>query len=537
MRHLKFSKANGLSLFLGLGAAGLSAVLLFGCTSSATAPNAENIDTRCTSLKGATLSPADFGLPTAGAKIAEAVPVAAHLPLPAYCQVTGSILPAQPSDLPILFQLNLPAAWNGKMIQFGGAGNNGIVVTGLMNVHHAPASSMPPLMRGYATFGGDSGHELSDKNWDLNKQAFANFGGEAVKRTRDAAFALVERYYGKPARRTYYIGGSQGGHEGLIAAQRYGADYDGVIAYYPAARAFSMQMSWGRMAAATSTPASQLSPAKQQLVKDAVLRACDGLDGVRDGLIGNTAACRAAFSITTLRCPKGADAGDTCLSDAQIAGLKTAATPMTFAFPLAHGVTRVGPYPVFEGADFGPFLYDRSNFWGKAYPGAANDGARQASQNPNVDFAHFDYRKYRARVQELSAIYDASDPNLDQFRAHGGKLLLIQGTVDMLVAPDMTSDYWKSLRARYGRDLDSFARYYVQPGFGHGMGDFLMTLDSLSILERWVEDGAGPGQLVTVDAAPKTAGRSRPLCEYPDWPRYRGTGDVNKASSFECAAH
>jgi feruloyl esterase len=491
-------------------------------------------------MQNAAVGPADFGLPTRGAVVTKAILVAASAEkrFPEMCQLTGSISPVLDTDFPIRFQLNLPTEWNGNAVQFGGSGSNGTVVTGLVNTFHLPADAPTPIMRGYATFGGDSGHARDTPNWGSNKQAFANFAGESVKRTRDAASSYIKQYYSRAPRRTFFVGGSKGGHEGLVAAQRYGADYDGVIAYYPAAASFAMQMSWGRMGfAAQATPSARLSAAQQQLVKSRVLQTCDTLDGAEDRVISDVNTCRSAFKLVSLRCRTGSTADDTCLTDAQIAGLEVAATPLTFDFPLSNGLKSIGPYPVLLGGDFGKLLYgDSTDLWGVLYRFSGDDVARQVSGEPTVTWPAFDYRKYRRQVEALSSVYDASNPNLDAFSRHGGKLLLLQGTTDMLVPEDLTTHYWNQLQQRYGANLRRFARYYVQPGFGHGDGDFMMASDTLTILERWADGVAEPTSLVAIDVNPANGLRQRPVCEYPKWPRYRGVGDLGAAASFDCVA-
>lgn len=492
---------------------------------------------RCAALAGSTLPASAIGLPTRGATITEArlQPADAATGQPEHCRVLGDILAAEAADPAIKFQLNLPSRWNAKTLQFGGGGFNGTVVSGLGGVTHAAPTAPTPLARGYATFGGDSGHQSLGGTFGTNAQALANYAGESVKRTRDAALALQQAYYGAAPQRVYYQGGSKGGHEGLVAAQRYGTDFDGVIAYYPANQNQAMVLSWYRLwQAAYRAPGGYLTPAKQQLVKTKVLEACDALDGLADGLVSNIRACDRTFSVAPLRCAGGADAGDACLSDAQIDTLRAAATPMQFAFPLAHEVTSIGPYPVFQGGDLSPWL-DATGTGNTAYRGFADGVIRFfIVQEASATSENFDYRAWQPRVQEISRLYDATDPDVDAFRAKGAKLLMVQGTTDMLVTHTTTSAYYERLAARYGSALAGFARYYVVPGFAHGAGDFVATWDALSALEAWVERGEAPAHPVTVDAAPATAGRSRPLCEYPAYPRYGGSGDPNSAASFAC---
>jgi feruloyl esterase len=492
----------------------------------------------CAALRGTAVPKTEIALPTRGALITSAelrAPSAGGAP--EYCEAKGSILAADPADPPILFQLNLPTVWNRGAFQFGGGGFNGTVVSGLGNAPHAPAGSATPLARGYLTFGDDSGHQehpLSGR-FGLNDQALANYGGESVKRSHDMAEALARRYYGRTPDRFYFGGGSKGGHEGLVAAQRYGTDYDGVIAYYPANQNQAMSLSWFRMwEAAYRRDGGTLTVAQRRLVQDGVLKACDRLDGAADGIVANLAACDRAFSVKSLACDDASAPDGTCLSPTQIATLNTAATTMRFAFPLANGVRSIGPYPIFQGADDSPWFGDGTTPDGAAtsYGFFTDQVIRHFIQrDPASSTAGFDYRDWRPRVQQISRLADATDPDLDAFRAHGGKLILVQGTGDMLVTHTTTSAYFDTVRARYGNGASRFARYYLVPGFAHGGGAFPMTWDSLTALERWAEDGRPPTRPVTV-----AGDRSRPLCEYPLWPRYKGHGDMNQASSFRCTA-
>jgi len=495
---------------------------------------------RCAQLAGSTVPASSIGLPTQGAKVASAEVVAANATTgeQEYCKVLGEILAANSADPSIRFELNLPSTWNVKALQFGGGGFNGSVITGLAVVSNAPTAGPTPLTKGYATFGGDSGHQTPGGTFFSNDQAAANYGNESVKRTRDAMLSLVKTYYKADPWKVYYQGGSKGGQEGLNAAQRYGNDYDGVIAYYPAQQNQSLVLSWYRIwQAAYRSPGGYLNPAKQAFLKKKVLEACDALDGAADGLIGNTNACLHTFSVGALRCAGGADTGETCLSDPQIRTLQTAASAMDFAFPMANGITSAGPYPIYQGGDVGAFLDSTGVGTATGYYGFFDGTIKYFFyKDSNASSDGFDYLAWRPKVEEMSRIFDSSNPNIDTFKARGGKLLMVQGTTDMLVPPSMTTAYYNQVAARYGANVGSFVKYYVVPGFGHGGGDFLSKWDSLSALEAWVEKDTAPVGQVTVDGAAATAGRSRPLCEYPTYPRYKGAGDVNSAASFSCVS-
>ena len=156
-------------------------------------------------------------------------------------------------------------------------------------------------------------------------------------------------------------------------------------------------------------------------------------------------------------------------------------------------------------------------------------------QVPSYNSLHFEPAKHVAALERVSKLIDASDANVDAFRSHGGKLLLLHGTVDMAIAPENTVAYYDRLVKRYGTErLRTFTRFYMVPGFGHGDGSFQMRWDGLTTIDRWVDAGREPANQVATDAAQATTGRTRPLCEYPAWPRYFGSGDPNVAASFRC---
>ncbi|WP_052319359.1 tannase/feruloyl esterase family alpha/beta hydrolase [Burkholderia sp. A9] len=544
-RGLAATSIVGAVVALGLAACGGGSDNAAAPTPAApTSMQVQNAASACSALAGSTVPASAIALPTQGATITSASLVAADSKtgLPDYCQVLGKVLATNSADPAINFEVNLPTTWNFKALQLGGGGFNGLLVTGLGGqiggVPNWPSDEQQPLSMNYVTFGSDGGTTL-DGSFGLNAQALANYGGESVKRTHDTALYIINVFYKTAPHRMYHIGHSKGGHESLVAAQRYASDYDGIVAYYPANQNQAMVMSWFRMwNAAYSTSGGALDPAKQALVRAKVLAACDGLDGVVDGIVSNTAACQATFSINSLRCSGGADTGDTCLSDAQINTLMTAATPMEFAFPLANGVTSIGPYPVFQGADVEGVLFDPFGTDGThtAYYNLFNPVIKYFDeQNPNGTSTGFDYRAWQPRVTQLSNELDATNPDLDTFQKKGGKLILVQGTTDMLVTPNQTTAYFSKVAARYGDSTSSFVRYYVAPGFGHANGTFALQWDSLAALDGWVASGQAPVSPVVTDGNPATKGRTRPLCEYPQFPMYKGSGDANSASSFVCA--
>jgi feruloyl esterase len=520
---------------------------------------ADDVAARCNALKGASLPAAAIGLPTTGATIASAAMTDASDPNGVFCKIVGAIHPVDKTAPDINYQINVPSAWNGKALHLGGGGYDGTVVTGL-TANFLGRDVSQPLKRGYATFGSDSGHKGSggDASFGANDEALANFGGDQLKKTHDVAVELIKRVAGQAPRRMYFEGNSQGGHEGFNVVQRWPRDYDGVVSIHPVYDITALQLDGVHVGQALyNSPGAWLSPAKTKLIYDTVMKACDSLDGAADGVIANVKGCRTAFKLDSLRCADGKDAGDMCLSDAQIGTVRTIASRYQIGFALEDGVSSFAPWPLIEGGSAAQIF----NFGAK--PTASNPPApavfgppgsappsdafayvmgdamvrHMALRDPKVDTLKFDATQHEHRLKQVSKVLDASSVALEPFRDRGGKLLLLHGTADMAVPPQNTIDYYERLVARFGADkLEEFVRFYVVPGFGHGDGPFQASWDWLSALDAWVEKGQAPASLVAVDTAMATAGRSRPLCEYPAWPKYKGSGDVSSAASFACTA-
>ncbi len=466
--------------------------------------------------------------------------------------------PAAPD---IKFEVDLPSTWNGKSVHFGGGGLDGTVpdTTGFTNtsltLYGEPKGILTPLARGYVTLASDSGHEGSfgDGRFAQNDEALANYAGDHIKKTHDVALFLTKQRYGATFAHSYYIGGSGGGRQALIAAQKYASDYDGIIATYPASGLMGLAFQMGRISQASLAPGGFINAGKAAVLKKAVMSACDSLDGVADGLISNPSLC--AFDPATVRCPGGTDTGDTCLSDAQIRTVNTMATPLNTSFDFANGLHNIPGYNVLAGTDFwgGPLLplgdsqgdavldpatspEDKWSFF-YAFP---NSLLRYAiARDPSLDLMSFNFANpgtLTARTQTVSQMVDSTTVNLDSFKNRGGKVILQHGLSDQYIPAQMSIDYYNRLLADYGQDaLSSFLKFYLIPGAAHGFGgQFEGAYDGLTALDNWVTKGTAPQNLVITDLNPPTAGRTRPLCEYPQWPKYV-SGDVNVATSYTCA--
>jgi pimeloyl-ACP methyl ester carboxylesterase len=507
----------------------------------------------CASLQGFSIPASALGLPTSGAAVETAAFVSASETGNVngdFCKVIGIVKPHNPASPNLQFEVNLPAAWNRRALQMGGGGYDGSLVTGLTVYANQIPTSDPPLKQGYVTLGSDGGHKGKpgfDGSFGMDDEALANFGKESVKKTHDAAMAVIQKAYGQRPERFYFIGGSQGGHEALDAAARYPQDYDGVVAHYPAYNVTLLHLgslNAGRALYADGG-AGWINPQKTKLIGEAVYAKCDALDGAKDGIVSNVKACDAAFDLSTLRCPNGADSGDTCLSDSQIKAVRTIASSYKPGVTVA-GMDAFPKWALLDGALFqGP-----SNFGQVSQPSNPLSGKEALlysagdqtvkfiiTRDPKYDPMKFDPKDWQKRIAISASMMDVTNISLDKFLAKGGKIIMTHGTADDFITPYNSIEYYKRQLAHFGQQkLDSFLRFYYIPGFGHGFGRFNAKFDSLIALENWVEKGQAPSGLTAMDANPG-AHRTRPLCEWPKWPKFTGAaGTENSAASFACVS-
>ena len=525
----------------------------------------------CVGLRDA-IPPARIGLPSSGATIesAELVQPApltqAQLPFgplppylavnpatPEYCKVLGFIAPLDPSAPPVRFQVNLPAEWNGASVQFGGGGFNGVLITGLGLPPLALADRSSPLARGFVTYGTDSGHQNAQgvplQAFALNDEALKNYAYAAYKKVRDVAVVLMERRYGRGPSKLYYVGFSEGGREGITMAQRFPNDFDGILSGVPVIRWVGMMSAFARNGAA-QMGAGWISPDKVKLIHDGVLAACDRLDGLADGIVSDYEGCRQAFDATKLACRPGAESA--CLSAPQLETVNSVQRPLELNVALANGIHS---YPGWGLGGEGAIGTGSIGGWMSWQTGSAaptlpagptssrawlyGSGAVQYffARDPGFDPTKFDPSKLAERMKEISALMDSTDPDLSAFARRGGKLIVYENMADYAQSPYAGIDYYKSVVSKMGADkVDGFLRLYVVPGADHMGVGAPSSVDLFEALARWVEHGAGPGELVLAQqntAAPFEITAARPMCRYPAYPQYQG-GDAQKAESFQC---
>lgn len=537
----------------------------------------------CESLAGMTLAAPQIGLPTTGAAVLAAVLVPASpqtiagdrvvLATPEYCKVTGSIAPVDPSAPKINFHLNLPVSWNRKLAQMGGSGQNGVIPVALTTGMHWGPESIPPnapyaLARGFVTYGSDSGHQSAPggrgaaaappsgpppPDWTTNDEALTNFAYAQMKKTRDVTVAIVGRFYAEPIRRSYYFGSSQGGREALMVAQRFPQDYDGIFTQVPVNSYVHLSIGDPLARAKREAGDGWIPPAKAAVVGKEVIRQCDALDGLEDGLVSNYVACNRKLDpavtpnpLAAIRCAGGVDTGETCLSDPQIKAASGVHAGSTYSFPLDKGWT------TFSGWGTGSELPTNWKvFQTKPTAASANAGLLRSRvvKDPNANVLELNLAAYTKELQQLSALLDAADPDLTRFRQRGGKLLMKVNTTDYTANPRWVMDYYDRMVQTMGAGaVDEFARFYVAVGLFHNRNigrnpitgaAVPMYADFIAMLDDWVEQGRVPADtqvLSDMDLVPPFAVHATfPMCRYPMYPRYSGSGDPKSAASYTCA--
>ena len=552
--------------------------LLAACSAvpSASYPSADALRLACPALAGQTIPASAIGLPSGLARVSSASVIAAAAltvngasvapATPHHCKVIGNIQPMDAAAQLINFQVNLPLAWNGRALQYGGGGYNGSLTTGLAPLRDAAPDDALALNRGYVTLGTDSGHQIGSfpanapGQFGMNDEMLANYAYASYKKVRDVAGALIASFYGRAPEHFYYFGGSEGGREGLAMAQRFPADYDGIVSVVPVVQ-LSMLFPSYLPHVKPQFSGGWLSPAKVATLARFVSQSCDALDGLADGVVSNYLACPAHIQLERLRCEGGADTGTNCLSDPQIATVRAVHAPYTLPFALANGLTTYPEslYGNEQTPDPGAPTMTR---WvtGTAAPTPAVDAASASQQwlyganfvryfvtrDPGFDVRGYDPANYRARLETVSALLDASNPDLSAFFRRGGKLIMRENTGDLAQSPLAGIRYFTAVTQAMGSSVvEQSARLYVSPASTH-TGHANNTIDGAPVptmvdllepLDRWVTRGQAPDEAITQTlkspTPPFTLIASRPMCRYPNYPHFQ-QGDSRLATSYRC---
>jgi hypothetical protein len=438
-------------------------------------------------------------------------------------------------------ELRLPLAWNGRLLFQGGGGLNGVLNPALGTVSGFPSA----LARGFAvvsTDGGHRGRSAVDSSFAVDQQAKLDFAYQAVQRTTREAKALINRYYGRKPDYSYFMGCSTGGREAMMAAQRLPLEFDGVVsgnASFNLTRV-AMNQIWSLQTVTRVAPkdangkprlSEAFTDAQLKAVSAAVLKQCDGLDGLEDGMINDYKACR--FDPASLKCgAQGADA-QPCLSAPQVEALKDilggARNP--------RGESLYGATPFDTGIALPAW---RAMHLGTATSPPANaslgrDTLRLFSMtpsNPDFDPLRFDFDHDMDTLAETAAINDAVATLHTTFAGHGGKMIVYHGLSDQAMWTGALTQWYEKLTPRDSHGPQSWARLFLVPGMTHcGGGQSTDQFDMLTAIQQWVETGQAPDRVIASGKA--FPGKTRPLCPYPKVARFDG-GNPDNHESFSC---
>jgi feruloyl esterase len=453
---------------------------------------------------------------------------ATKLDLPPICRVTGVVAPA------IKFEVWLPKsdAWNGRFQAVGGGGLAGVISYSALG---------DAVKTGYASASTDTGHESTDSAWLGDRQRVIDYGYRAIHEMTLKGKAVVDAYYGKAPAYSYFNGCSTGGRQGLMEAQRFPDDYDGIISGAPVNTFTHLHV--GQLWTAHATlkePGAALTREDLTMVSQAVLAQCDASDGVTDGFLTDPRTCN--FEPQTLACQSATTSS--CLSPAKVKALEMiyqgARNPRT-GEQIYPGLEPGGEYPqpnnpgwamIMDGKQ--PFNIDTALIGGMTF------------RNPQWDWRTFDFDRDVALLDaKLYGVLNAIDPDMRDFKAHGGKLVIYHGWSDPGVMPQRTIDFYDEMidfaSKAHGGDgrayTSEYARLFMMPGMGHCRGgNGPDRADFMGVIANWVEHGKAPESIMARKEENGKVTMTRPICPHPQVARYKGRGNTNDAASFECAA-
>jgi feruloyl esterase len=447
--------------------------------------------------------------------------------LPAFCRVAATLAPSSDSD--IRMELWLPmAGWNQKFQGVGNGGWAGSITYGAMAA---------ALRRGYATSSTDTGHQgpVTSAEFALgHPEKMVDYAWRSEHELTVKSKAIIKAFYNQDPKFSYWTGCSGGGKQGLAEAQKFPEDYDGIVSGASAYDLVPLHAAWIRIAqVAHKSEASYIPPEKYSLIHNAVLEACDALDGAKDGLLENPLKCK--FDPKVLLCKSGD--GPSCLTAPQV----EAATEI-FSPTRNSKTNKVMMAPLLAGSE---------SAWG-VLAGPLTDNApasRESSvavntykywifKDPKWDYKTLNFDKdidfaYKAD----NGLNSTNDPDIRPFFARKGKLLMYHGWSDQIVPPQHSVNYFESVRKTTGAAANDSLRLFMVPGMEHcGGGAGPNNFDYVTAMEQWVEQGKAPTEMIASHMSDGKADRTRPLCPFPQVAKYKGTGSIDEAANFSCAA-
>ncbi len=444
--------------------------------------------------------------------------------LPAFCRVTATLKPSSDSDIKIEVWLPL-SNWNGNFQGVSGGGANGALEGALDTAGLAGA-----LRSGFATATTDTGHQGATLAYAIDHpEKLIDYGYRAVHVMTVQAKAIIRAFYGNAPKRSYWNQCASGGRYGLSEAQRYPADYDGIVVSAPASYWTHLQ-AWSLYVynATHDDPLSDIPTSKYPLLHKAAIEACDALDGLKDGLISDPRKCK--FDPGVLLCQGQQSAG--CLTAQQVEAARKIYSPLLN--PRTHA-------EIFPGLRPGSELGWAGLASGEEEPRYVRETFRYlAFQDPNwnekarpVDFD----KDVAALDKSVGPIVNANNPDLKAFFARGGKLIEWTGWSDPLIAPEDALNYYESVAKNMGgaSKIDGSFKLYMVPGVQHCRGgegfDFFNMQEPI---EEWVEKGNAPGAITAAHRSGGKVDRTRPICPYPQVAVHTGEGSIEDTSNFVC---
>jgi len=450
---------------------------------------------------------------------ATVVPAAGETP--EYCRLVGLIQPE------IRLEVNLPAMWNGRLYMFGNGGYAGEA----MDNPGRQSGAKRALAKDFATAQTNTGHDAAVEplaTFGSTPQKVIDYAFRAVHVTAVTAKALASAYYAAPARRAYFDGCSTGGRQGLISAQRFPDDFDGIVNGAPVLN-FSGTMI-GYVEVQKALAAAPLTQDAIKTVGEAVIAKCDALDGVKDGVIDDPRKCAFTPSSDLPKC-SGDTAATGCLTAAQIHTVEVIYSPVlrndTQVFPGWVVGAEAGWTPWFVAPNGRGIQWN----FGETYLKNLAFGRPGA----NYDWLAFNVNTDLDKIQSSRALLDATDPDLSRFKARGGKIVSYFGWADPALNPMMGVGYYESVMKTMGPSTPDFYRLFMVPGMSHCAGGAgTSTFDALTPLVQWVEKGVAPATIPASRVVDGKVVRTRPLCPYPQTAIYKGSGSTDDAGSFTC---
>jgi len=452
-----------------------------------------------------------------------ATSIAAEGDVPAHCRIQGTIAPE------ITFQVNLPVSWNGRYYMVGNGGPAG------QHPDTQAGARSDALRNGFAMGATDTGHDgTSEPGYTFamsNLQKRVDYAYRAVHMTAVTAKAVANAWYGRPVDYAYWNSCSNGGRQGLLEAQRYPDDFDGVIANAPWVdqTGFAMGAIWNQQ----QLDDVGLTQGKVNLLAERVMQKCDAIDGLVDGLIDDPRACNINVIEDVPQCTVG-NSTDACLTTEQSQALQA-----VYDGPRNSAAEQIHPgfMPGGERSWFGTIV---PNAQGNASVFGLGNGIMQymvpLQPDPQWDYRTFSFDTDTEMPDRWSRLADASDINLQLFRENGGKLLITYGWADQILQPLMGVHYYEQAVTANGTNGEDFMRLFMIPGMTHCAGGYGPdSHDPVTTIIDWVEAGIPPDMMLGSRIEQGEVVRTRPLCPYPQVARYDGSGSIDEAENFSCA--